>query len=273
MAVIQGMIAKLPRTSTAGDLLDREFPPIRWIVPGILTPGLTILAGAPKLGKSWMVLGLARSIASGGFALGRIPIERGEALLLALEDTERRIKDRLVRIGAERTPDLRVATDWPRGREAASYLDAWMLEHPETVAVFVDTLQKVSGVEDTNDYRQTYEAVGQLKQVADRHGIGVMVVHHTHKGAQDGDFVHTVSGSVGFTGAADTIVIMTRPRGQRDGVLRVTGRDVTEADYGVRFDADIGTWTLLDSVPVAPSMRSPAHDFKSAAAGEEGGEV
>lgn len=39
-------------------LLAEEFPPIRWIVPDILPEGVTILAGKPKLGKSWLAMDL-----------------------------------------------------------------------------------------------------------------------------------------------------------------------------------------------------------------------
>jgi RecA-family ATPase len=54
--------------------------------------GCILLAGPPKVGKSWLTLGLGLSVASGGKALGRIDVTAGQVLYLALEDTPRRLK-------------------------------------------------------------------------------------------------------------------------------------------------------------------------------------
>jgi hypothetical protein len=51
--------APKPETVTAADLMAEVLPEVRWLVPGILPEGVTFLAGKPKLGKSWMTLGLS----------------------------------------------------------------------------------------------------------------------------------------------------------------------------------------------------------------------
>ena len=66
---------KLRKPKSAKDLLSRELPPVKWSVPGVLPEGVTILAGKPKMGKSWLALGLCVAVASGGYALGKIPVE------------------------------------------------------------------------------------------------------------------------------------------------------------------------------------------------------
>lgn len=164
--------------------------------------------------------------------------------------------------------NLDIRTAWPSGRECVEYLDTWLDEFRKTKAVFIDTLQKVSGVEDANSYRETYAAAAGLKRVADKYGVAVVVIHHTSKSLAAVDFVHTVNGSVGLTGAADTVITMRRMRMQADGVLSITGRDVEEKEYGIHFDPGIGTWTLLDEVPKEreawkkPSKRGDAETFK-----------
>ena len=273
MAFIQETIAKLPKGMSSEELLAAEFPPIVWVIPGFITTGLTIVAGAPKLGKSWLVLGMACALSVGGRVLGDIKVDECDVLFLALEDTERRLKDRLQRMSAPASRQMHFRTTWPRGLEAINYLTAWMLAHPKTRVIFIDTLQKISGVEDANNYRETYNATAELKRVADKYNIAIIVIHHTSKMTAV-DFVHSVNGSVGLTGAADTIIIIDRPRGQSDGILRIVGRDVEESEIGIHFDSDIGTWKRLDDVPTVPSMRSngkkkkPEKDGKSAASGE-----
>jgi len=252
---LQKRISDLPKAPTSEELLSTTFAPIPWIVPGLITTGLTIIAGAPKLGKSWLILGMAWAISVGGCILGKIHVEKSKVLFLALEDTPRRIKDRLQKMGAIGSGNLYLPTKWPAGPECVRYLDAWMLKYPQTRIVFIDTLGKVSGVEDGNDYGQTYGSAMALKSIGDRYGIAIVAIYHSSKAKQT-DFIHSVVGSVGLTGAADTVIIMTRPRGHDDGLLSITGRDVEEREYGIRFDQDIGTWSLLDTIPKTPSMRS-----------------
>ncbi|MGI8701240.1 MAG: AAA family ATPase [Nocardioidaceae bacterium] len=88
-----------PRTSwTAAELMACEFPEPRWAVPGIIAEGVTLLAGAPKVGKSWLALGLGIAVATGGKALGALDVMEGDVLYLALEDPPRRLQDRLAKV-------------------------------------------------------------------------------------------------------------------------------------------------------------------------------
>jgi hypothetical protein len=80
---------------TARGLLEHEFPEQRYAVPGLISEGLNLLVGAPKLGKSWLAMNVAAAVAFGGVALDKINVTRGEALYLALEDPPRRLQRRL----------------------------------------------------------------------------------------------------------------------------------------------------------------------------------
>src|SRR5215203_2724372 len=82
-------------TFTAAELLAMELPPIRWAIPDILPEGVTILAGRAKIGKSFLAYGWCIAIATGSYALGRVPVGRGDVLYLALEDNKRRLQKRL----------------------------------------------------------------------------------------------------------------------------------------------------------------------------------
>ncbi|MEJ7703487.1 MAG: AAA family ATPase [Geodermatophilaceae bacterium] len=87
------------RTSwTAAELMACDFPEPRWAVPGIIAEGLTLLAGAPKVGKSWLALGLGIAVATGGKALGALDVTAGDVLYLALEDPPRRLQERLAKV-------------------------------------------------------------------------------------------------------------------------------------------------------------------------------
>jgi AAA domain/Domain of unknown function (DUF3854) len=111
-----GVSRILKNVVSATELMAIEFPKPRWIVPGIVPEGTTILAGKPKMGKSWLALGISVAVEGGGVALGTKRVERGAVLYLALEDNPRRLQSRLKKllpVGA--APEgLELATEWPR---------------------------------------------------------------------------------------------------------------------------------------------------------------
>ena len=241
-----------PRTSwTAAELMATDFPEPRWAVPGVIAEGLTVLAGPPKAGKSWLALGLGLAIAAGGKALGAIDVEAGPALYLALEDTGRRLKTRLGKvIGTGPAPDtLTLATECPPlPAGGADLISGWIARHDGARLVVVNVLARVRGQasRDMSLYDADYRAVCLAKEVADKHRVPFVIVHHTRK-ASAADFLDEVSGTQGVAGAADTVLVLRRMRGKADAVLNVTGRDVEEVSLALTFAADIGAWQLSDT--------------------------
>src|SRR5438876_787246 len=101
---------------SAAELQNMVFPEIAWIVPGYIVEGCTILAGAPKIGKSWLLLDIAKAVADGGVCLGSIECDKGDVLYLALEDNRRRLQSRMRKLTSltERWPaNLTFATECP----------------------------------------------------------------------------------------------------------------------------------------------------------------
>ncbi len=239
---------------TAAELMTATFPEPRWAVPGIIAEGLNVLAGAPKVGKSWLALDLAVSIALGRTVLGRVRVESGPVLYLALEDTGRRLQARLSKVlaGAAAPEALTFVIDCPPLFAGGSeQIAAWLEAHPDARLVIIDVFAKLRGYAppSLSAYEADYRAVGAVKNLADHYGVAVLLISHTRKMRSD-DFLDDVSGTTGIAGAADAILVLKRARGEADGVLHVTGRDVDEAEYAMRFAADLGAWQLLDGPAV-----------------------
>lgn len=242
------------RTSwTADELMAMTFPDTRWAVPGVIAEGLNLLAGPPKVGKSWLSLGTAIAVAGGGKALEAIEVERGPVLYLALEDTPRRLQSRMRKIldNKPAPKDLTLATSCPmlpQGGEEA--IARWLERNVGARMVVIDVFAKVRGTTPPglSAYDADYTAMGRAKRLADTFGVAVVLVHHVRKMGSD-DFLEQVSGTNGLAGAADATLVLKRARGTADGVLHVTGRDVEEAEYAMAFQPAAGIWHLLDGPP------------------------
>jgi hypothetical protein len=230
---------------TAAELLKAEFPSIQWIIPGLISTGLTILAGAPKLGKSWLALNLSLAVSAGAYVLGKIPVNKIAVLYLSLEDTGRHLKNRLMKLQAESLDNLYFRTEWATGT-AGIY--AYLQQHKEIRFVIIDTWIRFIGPVDINDYALTTKNAAALKAVADELDIGILVITHTKKGTTgknyDGDWVDGVIGSQGLSGAADSTMVLRRVRGNKHAELLATGRDIEEKEFVLTLDLDCGGWTI-----------------------------
>src|SRR5262249_5206824 len=87
--------------------------------------------------------------------------------------------------------------------------------------------------------------------IADKHGVAVLIIHHTGKSERE-DIFDTVSGTLGLTGAADAVLILQRARKCVEGKLSITGRDVLEEEYRVKFSPEYGAWKLQANNPNDP---------------------
>lgn len=242
-------LAALPvQGYTVQELLDMNFPPPAWIVPNLLTTGLTILAGAPKLGKSWLALALATAVGAGGAVLGAYRVQARRALYLALEDTPRRLKGRLEKLGVARMANVTIYGGWRSGAEGLADMDTWLEENQDARLVIIDTMARFRGGwrpgRSDDSYAEDYAAAGQLKAVADKHEAAIVAVHHVRKSASE-DPMEMVSGTNGLNGAADCTWVLTRVRGESDAKLFATGRDIEEQNLALSFDKELATWRVL----------------------------
>lgn len=256
------------RTSwTLAELMATTFDPPNWAVPGLIAEGVNVLAGSPKVGKSWLGMNVALAVSSGGKALGRIDVDPGDVLHLGLEDPGRRLQKRYgaMLAGGAGNDQLTVVTKCePMDLGGDERIERWIARAESPRLVVVDVLAKVRPrvPDKANAYTADYGAITTMKELADRHGVPFLVVHHTRKMAAT-DYLDTVSGTQGIAGAADAILILTRSRGAASAVLKVTGRDIEEAEYALDFKPDIGTWQLLEGPAEQHTLSDTRGDIRA----------
>lgn len=248
-------VGELPQTSpsaiTATDLVRLELPPVNFIVPGLIPEGLTLFAGRPKAGKSWLCLDLAIAVAAGGYVLGSIEVAPHEVLYLALEDNLRRLQSRLkTLLGIDPPPTgLSFNLQWPRldvDSGGLLQLNSWVRAHPACRLIIIDTLARVKPTADRNTqvYDADTKALAGLQNLAGQNGLAIILVHHTRKADADNP-LDAVSGTLALTGVADTTLILKRASTRAKGELFITGRDVNEQNLALSWGEDHPTWILL----------------------------
>ena len=226
-------------------LMSQPLTPLNFVVDTLLSQGLHILAGSPKVGKSWLALWLAVTVAKGEAVWG-MGVNQGTTLYLCLEDSTLRIQNRLFEITEDAPASVHFTTNSDTlGKGLEEQLRAFLSEHPDTVLVIIDTLQMIRGTGYDNTYANDYRDLSALKRIADAHGIAILLIHHLRKELAD-DVFSRISGTTAISGATDSnFVLRKSKRRENTATLYCTGRDIPYRELALEFDGEDHVWKLL----------------------------
>jgi hypothetical protein len=248
---------------SAARLMELNLPAPEFTVHGIVPKGLCLLAGKPKLGKSWLALNVAIAVTSGGVALGQVKVDQGDVLYLALEDGLARLKTRLKKMlpnmGCDAPTGLEFRSQFPRADEGGlEEIEKWLKQHPNARMVVIDTWPRLRPrkAEGRNQYEEDYSDAADVKALADEYDVTFLLVCHCRKLDAD-DPVDSVTGTLGLGGSADGVLVLQRARCSSEATLFITGRDVEEERKLIlRWDGASAMWSLAEDQVTAGA--SPA---------------
>lgn len=225
----------LAKMKTGAYLNGAVFPPLHYHIDGLVPEGLTVLSGAPKIGKSWLVLKWLLDLAK----------DEHFVLYLALEDSHRRMQwrcskmldgkpvpgtfcylteDGLVPGMLMGTIAQFVAGTGGAGRKPLIVVDT-----------LAKALQQVPRIKDEAPYERDYRVTATLQAlVRDCPGAGLVICHHDRKSGGE-DWMDKASGTKGITGGPDAVMFLERGRSEAAGALHVSGKDIAENDYALMF--------------------------------------
>lgn len=234
------------KTMSMTELYDTVFQSRPPLIDGLLYPGTYLFVGAPKLGKSFLMVQLAYHIST-GTQLWNYTVRKGTVLYLALEDDYRRLQERLYRMfGTDGAENLFFSVSAGQlGNGLDEQLTRFMQEHPDTKLIIIDTLQKVREVGGDNySYANDYEIITRLKKFADSYGITLLLVHHTRKQKADDTF-DMISGTNGLLGAANgAFLLQKEKRTGNTATLEVSGRDQQDQRLHLKRNESTLAWDL-----------------------------
>ncbi len=226
-------------------IMNTPMKPIEYCVDGLISQGLFILAGAPKVGKSWLALDMCLSIAKREKVLGKAT-SCGHAVYLSLEDSLIRLQNRLYELTDDPSDNLHFAIMAESiSNGLPEQIEYCRKRFDDLKIVFIDTLQMVRN-ESESSYGSDYKELSVLKALADKLGIAIVLVHHTRKCA-DSDPFNMISGSTGLSGCVDgSMVLIESKRGSRTAKLHCVGRDIENAEINLQFDSNLKKWIVTD---------------------------
>lgn len=216
------------------------------VIEGLLYQGAYLFVGSPKIGKSFFMAQLAYHVST-GTPLWDYPVKKGTVLYLALEDDYRRLQERMYRMfGTDSTENLYFSvSSKPLGNGLTDQLSGFIREHPDTMLVIIDTLQKIREVDsDSYSYAKDYEIINQLKQFSDSWGICLLLVHHTRKQKSSDNF-DMISGTNGLLGCADgAFMLYKETRTSNKATLEISGRDQQDQKVHLIRDEEKLCWNF-----------------------------
>ena len=243
--------------NSSGEIMNTPMKKQRFIIDGMIYPGLHILSGDPKIGKSWMMMDMCLAVAKGENFLGR-KTEQGQVVYMALEDTFISLQSRMYELTDEPSENLNFALI---ANSIGSGLEEDLQECKNRFSnlkmIVIDTLQKIRSTIDSK-YGADYRELSVLKSIVDRLGIAIILVHHNRK-AHDSNPNNLISGTNGIAGCADGLLVFTRSG--NNAKLHISGRGAPSLELNLKRENT--KWILLDNAPeIKQDLFSFAiHDF------------
>ena len=223
-------------------LMKTELPPMKWAVAGILPEGFICLAGRPKAMKSWTALKLVYCVQNGLNFLDHQTVQ-GDAIYFGLEDSKRRIKDRVAQMGFDKLkqPQIVLGGDVPYlsfGYEEC--LENWIKSKENPRLVVIDTLARIKPRQSKSGtaYDQDNLLMNGIQKLAVQNNLTVLFITHLSKSSQEYSF-DKIQGSVGVQGMTDAMWMLDRGDGVNSKAsLKGRGRDILDFEYALNWDGD-----------------------------------
>ena len=222
-------------------LADVEPQPVRWLHPYRIALGkLTVIAGMPGLGKSFLTLDYAARVSRGdGFSDCPASTSKpgGAVLLSAEDDLSDTIRPRLDAAGAD--VERIVAMTFPAFNlsDHLSVLESAIGQVDNCKVVVVDPISAYLGGADSHNNAEVRALLAPLAELAARHRVAVLAVSHLNKG--NGEALNRVMGSLAFVAAARAAYVVVKD--QADPARRLflpAKNNIGIDDTGLAFRLD-----------------------------------
>ena len=224
-------------------LRKKEIKPLQYAIRPILPEGLTLFCGRAKSMKSWKMLLISYAVQNGLKYMEHETVQ-GDCLYLGLEDSERRLKDRELKLDLNKLTPPYVDVEAPylnMGLEES--LQNWIDEVPNPRLICIDTLARVKSRTGFNKSGTAYdhdnETLRNIQKLAVKNGVSIVLVSHLNKAPQDYAF-DKITGSTGLQGICDAMWLIERGEHGSQSTFIGRGRDIMDFEYSLNWNQE--TW-------------------------------
>jgi AAA domain len=222
-----------------GDIINTE-DKINWLVGDLLTQGgLSIIAGAPKSGKSTIIRQLAKCVAQGAEFLSR-PCQSGAVVYLALEEQKALLSSQLKQLGVTNEDPFFIHCGPVQSPDKKEDLRKFVIKEKPALVV-IDTLLLFTDGQDVNNYNDMYSILTYFREIARDSGAHILLVHHTNKSQAGG--AASILGSNAIHGSVDCAIIFCNVNGTRKITTSQRG-GLPFDNTPLEFNADKQTYVL-----------------------------
>ena len=233
-----------------------DLPATKFVIKDLLPQGLAIIGGAPKVGKSWLMLDWCVRIAKGE-TIWNFPTMKGTTLYVSLEDTASRLQERLLSVTDEAPNVFFTTFSFKIGEGLEEQIKSFVADHPGTALIVIDTFQMIRNTGSEVSYASDYNEIEILKKLAEELKITILLVHHLRKQG-DSDPFNMLSGTNGLAGGVDTIFVLDKSkRCSTNATLYCSGRDIEDREIELCFDKDNCVWNFVSDSSDNPEMLLP----------------
>jgi histidinol phosphatase-like PHP family hydrolase len=233
-----------------------DLPATKFVIKELLPQGLAIIGGAPKVGKSWLMLDWCVRIAKGE-TIWKFPTTKGTTLYVSLEDTASRLQERLLSVTDEAPNVFFTTFSFKIGEGLEEQIKSFVADHPGTALIVIDTFQMIRNTGSEVSYASDYNEIEILKKLAEELKITILLVHHLRKQG-DSDPFNMLSGTNGLAGGVDTMFVLDKSkRCSTNATLYCSGRDIEDREIELCFDKDNCVWNFVSDSSYNPGMLLP----------------
>jgi len=250
---------------TAEELMRKDLPEPRVLwgvgekVP-LLVEGTCILSAKPKLGKSWLVLGLCLAIAKGEDFLG-YKTRKCSALYLDLETSEQLQQKRLKKMLKDEEPPKNFYLETETDNLEDGFIDQieyYLKQDPNIGIVIIDVFQIIRSAAKSmkeTEYAHAYRDITPLTELAQRNHLSILLVCHDRKAVDPDDPFSNILGSTGLQGAASQMIVMFRKR-QNDPIhISIKGKTIDGLpEMNVKLEEAV--WSVVEGAQTAEQEKA-----------------
>jgi hypothetical protein len=224
------------KLKTAEGLLQKDLPEPRVFIGvddelPILVEGTCILSAKPKLGKSWLALGMCLAVANGEDFMG-YKTRKCSTLYLDLETSEQLQQKRLKKMlkGAKPPSKFYLETETDTIENGfVDQIENYLQQDPDIGVVVIDVFQIIRSTAKSakeTEYEHAYRDITPLNELAQKHHISIILVCHDRKAVDPDDPFSNILGSTGLQGAATQMMVMFRRRKDEPIHISIKGKTI-----------------------------------------------